>query len=89
MKTIRHELKASIDRAVKAEAKTRNETTGKYAASIAGRWSRKIQTSEIGGHELVYVGHRGVVLGAVAELQTVLASALTQSKDRPKKGVKK
>ncbi len=89
MKTIRHELKASITRAVKAEAKTRNETTGKVAASIAGRWSRKIQKAikEKGTNpgEYVYFGSWAFVLGTVAEAQTLAASALTQSKDRPKK----
>ncbi len=95
MKTIRHELKASITRAVKAEAKTRNEVTGRVAASIAGRMSRKIQKSMkdkfhyVDDHSFVYFSPLAINLGTVAELQTVLASALTQTKDRQKKGAKK
>ncbi len=88
MKTIRHELKASITRAVKAEAKTRNEVTGKIAASLAGRMLRKIQQAYADGiielDEFAYFGVAAVKLGTVAELQTVLASALTQAKDKKK-----
>ncbi len=89
MKTIRHELKASIDRAVKAEAKVRNEVTGTRVSKIAGRILQYVEAySGIAG---VYAADQGdlFVIGSVGELKAICASCLTQSKDRPKKGAKK
>ncbi len=77
--------------------KTKNETTGKKAASIAGRWLRKLKTWKCpeDGEVLADRPSTGTVddlivpLGSVEELKTVLASCLTQSPDRKPAKAKK
>ncbi len=59
--------------------KARNETTGKVAASIAGRWSRKLHQATASGKicstSYVNCGPWAIVFGTAAELQAVLISS--------------
>lgn len=65
--------------------KTRNEVTGKKAATVAGKLLDRL--SGIPGRKKVYfqVGQGSVTFATISELRTIAASALTQTPNKVKK----
>ncbi len=60
----------------------KNERTGKQVAKIAGKILAKIKLAEVSGTTPVLIEAKRIC--TVAELKSVVASALTQTPDRSK-----